>query len=160
MSISSAAPISAPSSVTRRAAPISTVEHLLAALRGLGVDNTVISIDGPEMPIMDGSSQAFVEAVDAIGVATLGAPRAFIKILKPVRVEQGRAWGELSPNSKGFHLDVEIDFPNPLIGTQSIALDITPRAFRRELSYARTFGFMQDFEKLSAIGLAKGSLAR
>lgn len=136
---------------------VSTVEHLLAALRGLGVDNAVVSIDGPEMPIMDGSSRQFVEAIDATGVVKLSAPRSVLKILKPIRVEQGRAWGELLPHAKGFRLEVEIDFPNRTIGRQAIMLDVTPKSFRRELSYARTFGFMQDFEKLSAIGLAKGS---
>jgi UDP-3-O-[3-hydroxymyristoyl] N-acetylglucosamine deacetylase len=136
---------------------VSTVEHLLAALRGLGVDNALITIDGPEMPIMDGSSAAFVEAVDRVGVVRLPAARSVLKILKPVRVEQGRAWGELVPASKGFRLEVEIDFDNPLIGRQAIALDLTPAAFRRQLSRARTFGFMKDFEKLSALGLARGS---
>ena len=136
---------------------VSTVERQMAAFRGLAVDNAVVSIDGPEMPIMDGSSQLFVEAIDAMGVVKLSAPRSVLKILKPVRVEQGRAWGELLPHARGFRLEVEIDFPNRTIGRQAISLDITPKAFRRELSYARTFGFMQDFEKLSAIGLAKGS---
>lgn len=136
---------------------VSTVEHLLAALCGLGVDNAVVSIDGDEMPILDGSSRHFVEAIDAIGVVRLSAPRSILKVLKPVRVEQGRAWAELAPHSKGFRIDVEIDFDTPLIGRQSIALDLTPKNFRRELSYARTFGFMKDFEKLSALGLAQGS---
>ncbi len=136
---------------------VSTVEHLLAALRGLGVDNAVVSVDGEEMPIMDGSARAFVEAIDAVGIARLSAPRSVLKILKPVRVEQGKAWGELLPAAKGFRMEVEIDFANPIIGRQAIAVDLTPKSFRRELSYARTFGFMQDFEKLSKLGLAKGS---
>jgi UDP-3-O-[3-hydroxymyristoyl] N-acetylglucosamine deacetylase len=136
---------------------VSTVEHLLAALRGLGVDNAVVSIDGPEMPIMDGSAQLFVEAIDAMGVVELSAPRSVLKILKPIRVEQDRAWGELLPHSKGFRIEIEIDFPNPTIGRQAVALDVSPKSFRRELAFARTFGFMQDFEKLSAVGLAKGS---
>ncbi|MGQ4273144.1 UDP-3-O-acyl-N-acetylglucosamine deacetylase [Terrihabitans sp. B22-R8] len=136
---------------------VSTVEHLLAALRGLGIDNALVSIDGPEMPIMDGSSAAFVEAIDAMGVVTLPAPRSVLKILKPIRVEQGRAWGELLPHSKGFRLEVEIDFPHPAIGRQAIVVDVTPASFRRQLSRARTFGFMKDFEKLSALGLARGS---
>lgn len=136
---------------------VSTVEHLLAALRGLGVDNAVVSVDGPEMPIMDGSSRAFVEAVDAVGTVRLSAPRSVLKILKPIRVEQGRAWGELLPHAKGFRIDIQIDFPNPTIGRQAIVVDLTPKTFRRELAYARTFGFMQDFEKLSKLGLARGS---
>ncbi len=136
---------------------VSTVEHLMAALRGLGVDNAVISIDGSEMPIMDGSARPFVEAIEAVGTVKLSAPKSVLKVLKPVRVEQGRAWAELLPHSKGFRLDVQIEFENPVIGRQAIVLDLTPKTFRRELAHARTFGFMKDFEKLSAIGLAKGS---
>jgi UDP-3-O-[3-hydroxymyristoyl] N-acetylglucosamine deacetylase len=136
---------------------VSTVEHLLAAFRGLGVDNAVVSIDNDEMPIMDGSSRAFVEAIDTMGIARLSAPKSVLRVAKPVRVQQGRAWAELLPYSKGFRLEVEIDFSNRAIGRQGIVMDLTPKSFRRELSYARTFGFMQDFAKLSAIGLARGS---
>jgi UDP-3-O-[3-hydroxymyristoyl] N-acetylglucosamine deacetylase len=136
---------------------VSTVEHLLSAFRGLGVDNAVVSIDNDEMPIMDGSARPFVEAVDTMGVVKLSAPRSVLKVIRPVRVEQGRAWAELLPYNNGFRLDVEIDFSNAAIGRQAIALDLTPKSFRRELSFARTFGFMQDFARLSAIGLARGS---
>src|SRR5688572_19212062 len=86
----------------------STAEHVLAALTGLGVDNAIIEIDGPEVPIMDGSSASFVAAIDQAGVATLAAPRRFTKVLKPVRVAQGEAYGELLPYAHGFRLDVEI----------------------------------------------------
>ncbi len=136
---------------------VSTVEHLLAALRGLGIDNAVVSIDGDEMPIMDGSAREFVEAVDAMGVVKLSAPRSVLKVLKPIRVEQGRAWGELLPYARGFRLEIEIDFSHRAIGRQAIALDLTPKSFRRELSHARTFGFMKDFDALSKLGLARGS---
>jgi len=136
---------------------VATVEHLMAALRGLGVDNAVVSVDSDEMPIMDGSALQFVEAIDAVGVVKLSAPRSVLKVLKPVRVEHDRAWGELLPYAKGFRLEVEIDFAHAAIGRQSLALDLTPRAFRRELAFARTFGFMKDFEKLSKLGLARGS---
>ncbi|BCJ91406.1 UDP-3-O-acyl-N-acetylglucosamine deacetylase [Terrihabitans soli] len=142
---------------TEEGGRVSTVEHLLAALRGLGVDNAVIAIDNDEMPIVDGSSRPFVEAIDTVGTVKLSAPRSVLVVRKPVRVENGRAWAELVPYAKGFRLEVEIDFTNPTIGRQAVVMDLTPKSFRRELSYARTFGFMQDFEKLSAIGLARGS---
>ncbi len=135
---------------------ISTVEHLLAALRGLGVDNCYVEVDSKEIPIMDGSSAAFVDAIDEVGIKELAEPRRFIKILKPVRVEEGACWGELSPYT-GFHLDVEIDFDSPVIGRQRLALDMSPGAFRNELSRARTFGFMCDVEKLWKAGLALGA---
>jgi UDP-3-O-[3-hydroxymyristoyl] N-acetylglucosamine deacetylase len=137
-------------------ATVGTVEHLLAALRGLAIDNCHIEIDSREVPIMDGSSAAFVDAIDEAGVRELSEPRKFIQVLKPVRVQDGDCWGELSPNAT-FHLDLEIDFPTPLIGRQRMAIDVTPSTFRNELSRARTFGFMRDVEKLWKAGLALGA---
>ncbi|MGD9784710.1 MAG: UDP-3-O-acyl-N-acetylglucosamine deacetylase [Hyphomicrobiaceae bacterium] len=135
---------------------VSTVEHLLAALRGLGIDNCFVEIDSKEVPIMDGSSIAFVEAIDEVGIRELAAPRKFIKVLKPVRVQEGDCWGEISPHS-GFHLDVEIDFETPVIGRQRLQLEMSPSAFRNELARARTFGFMSDVEHLWKAGLALGA---
>lgn len=135
---------------------VSTVEHLLAALRGLGVDNCFIEIDSKEVPIMDGSSAAFVEAIDEVGVRELNAPRKFIKVLKPIRVQDGDCWGELAPHN-GFHLDVEIEFDTPIIGRQRLALEMSPGNFRNELCRARTFGFMSDVERLWKAGLALGA---
>jgi UDP-3-O-[3-hydroxymyristoyl] N-acetylglucosamine deacetylase len=136
---------------------IATIEHLMAALRGLGVDNVTVEVDGPEMPIMDGSAQAFVEAIDQTGLETLRSRRRPIKILKPVRVEMGRAFAEFLPYDRGFKLDIEIDFETPLIGRQRKTLDLTPESFRRDLSRARTFGFVKDVEQLWEKGLALGS---
>ncbi len=135
---------------------ISTVEHLLAALRGLAIDNCYIEIDSKEVPIMDGSSCDFVEAIDRVGIRELAEPRKFIKVLKQVRVEEGDCWGQLEPHG-GFRLDVEIDFPTPIIGRQRIAFEMSPGVFRHELSRARTFGFMSDVEKLWKMGLALGA---
>lgn len=135
---------------------VATVEHLLAALRGLCVDNVLIEIDGSEVPIMDGSAKPFVDAIDEVGIVELDAPRRFIKILKPVRVEDGQAWGELTPYN-GFRLDVEIAFDMELIGRQRCGLDVNPGVFRQELARARTFGFMSDVERLWAAGLALGA---
>jgi len=135
---------------------VGTVEHLLAALRGLSIDNCYIEIDSREVPIMDGSAAAFVQALDDAGVRELSQPRKFIKVLKPVRVQEGDCWGELTPHS-GFHLDVEIDFPTPLIGNQRLALELSSGAFRNEIARARTFGFMRDVENLWKAGLALGA---
>ena len=135
---------------------VGTVEHLLAALRGLAVDNCYIEIDGKEVPIMDGSSAEFVDAIDEVGLRHLDAPRKFIKVLKPIRVDEGDCWGELVPHS-GFSLDVEIDFDTPVIGRQRLSYEMTPGVFRNELSRARTFGFMHDVEKLWKAGLALGA---
>jgi UDP-3-O-[3-hydroxymyristoyl] N-acetylglucosamine deacetylase len=135
----------------------STAEHVLAALTGLGVDNAVIEIDGPEVPIMDGSSAPFVAAIDQAGVTTLAAPRRFTKVLKPVRVAQGDAYGELLPYANGFRVDVDIDFDHPLIGRQSIGVEVDPSTFRHEIARARTFGFMRDVAKLWNAGYALGA---
>jgi UDP-3-O-[3-hydroxymyristoyl] N-acetylglucosamine deacetylase len=135
----------------------STAEHVLAAMSGLGIDNAVIEIDGPEVPIMDGSAEPFVRAIEQAGVVTLGAPRRFIQVLKPVQVAMGDAFGELRPHTDGFRLEVEINFDHPLIGRQALALDMDPATFRRELSRARTFGFMRDVAKLWSSGFALGA---
>lgn len=135
----------------------STAEHILAALRGLGVDNVVIELDGPEVPIMDGSSAPFVEAIDQAGIVTLAAPRRYIEILKPVRVARGEAFGEFRPYAHGFRVEIEIDFDTPLIGHQIFDTDVTPDSFRRDLSRARTFGFMKDVSALWSAGKALGA---
>jgi UDP-3-O-[3-hydroxymyristoyl] N-acetylglucosamine deacetylase len=135
----------------------STAEHVLAALSGLGIDNAMIEIDGPEVPIMDGSAAAFVAAIDQAGIVTLAAPRRFIRILKPVRVAKGDCLGELRPYSGGFRLEVEIAFDNALIGRQAIAFDVTPNTFRKEVARARTFGFMRDVSRLWGAGYALGA---
>jgi UDP-3-O-[3-hydroxymyristoyl] N-acetylglucosamine deacetylase len=135
----------------------STAEHVLAALSGLGVDNAVVEIDGPEVPIMDGSAEPFVAAIDQAGIVPLAATRSFIQILKPVRVAKGSSFGELRPYARGFRLEIDIEFDHPLIGRQSAALDLDPASFRRELSRARTFGFMRDVAKLWSAGYALGA---
>ena len=135
----------------------STAEHLLAALRGLNVDNVVVEIDGPEVPIMDGSAAPFVEALDQAGLTARALPRRYIEVLKPVRVSKGDAFGELRPYEHGFRVEAEIEFDHPLIGCQALALDIEPDSFRREIARARTFGFMKDVAKLWSAGYALGA---
>jgi UDP-3-O-[3-hydroxymyristoyl] N-acetylglucosamine deacetylase len=136
---------------------VSTIEHVMAALCGLGVDNAIIEIDGPEAPIMDGSAAAFVAAIDQAGIVALPEARRFTKVLKPIRVQKGDAYGELTPYDRGFHVDVTIDFAHPLIGQQSIAMEVEATSFRREVSRARTFGFMKDVSKLWSAGYALGA---
>jgi UDP-3-O-[3-hydroxymyristoyl] N-acetylglucosamine deacetylase len=136
---------------------VSTAEHVLAALRGLAVDNAVVEIDGPEAPIMDGSAAPFVAAIDQVGLESLDAPRRFIRVLKPVRVALKDAFGEIRPYARGFRVDAEIEFDHPAIGRQSLALDVRPDTFRREIARARTFGFMRDVSKLWSAGYALGA---
>jgi UDP-3-O-[3-hydroxymyristoyl] N-acetylglucosamine deacetylase len=136
---------------------VSTAEHVLAALRGLGVDNAMVELDGPEVPIMDGSAAPIVEAIDQVGIAPLPATRRYIQVVKPVRIARDGAYGELRPYARGFRVEAEIDFEHPLIGRQSLALDVAPDTFRRELARARTFGFMRDVAKLWSAGYALGA---
>ena len=139
-----------------RGVSVATVEHLLAAMYGLGIDNAVVEIDGPEVPVMDGSAACFVDAIDAVGVAVQGAPKRFIQIRKPVRVEMGSAWAEFRPY-RGPRFEIEIAFDCPVIGRQAVAIDLTPKRFRAEIARARTFGYMRDVERLWAAGYALGS---
>ncbi|HLG79589.1 MAG TPA: UDP-3-O-acyl-N-acetylglucosamine deacetylase [Bradyrhizobium sp.] len=136
---------------------VSTAEHVLAALRGMGVDNATIEIDGPEVPIMDGSAAAFVAAIDQAGIVAQSAPRRFIQVLKTVKVAMGQSFGELRPYASGFRAEVEIDFANAVIGRQSYSLDVSPEGFRRELCRARTFGFMNDVARLWSQGFSLGA---
>jgi UDP-3-O-[3-hydroxymyristoyl] N-acetylglucosamine deacetylase len=138
-------------------ASVATVEHLLAALRGLNIDNVTIEIDGPEAPIMDGSAAAFVAAIDQVGTVAQSRPRRHLKVLKTVRIEQGRGFAELRPADRGFHLDIEIDFATAAIGRQRRAFDLDPVAFRSDIARARTFGFVSDVERLWKMGFALGS---
>ncbi len=136
---------------------VSTTEHVLAALNGCGVDNAVVEVDGPEVPIMDGSAAPFVTAIDQAGIVALPAQRRYIQILKTVRVSKGESYGELRPHARGLRLETEIEFDHPLIGRQTVAMDIEPDVFRRDLARARTFGFMRDVSKLWSAGYALGA---
>jgi UDP-3-O-[3-hydroxymyristoyl] N-acetylglucosamine deacetylase len=136
---------------------VSTTEHVLAALHGLGIDNVVLEVDGPEVPIMDGSAEPFVAAIDQAGIVALPAPRRYLKVLKPVRVGKNGCYGELRPHARGLRVETEIEFDHPLIGRQTFAIEVDPAAFRRELARARTFGFMRDVAKLWGAGYALGA---
>lgn len=136
---------------------VSTAEHVLAALRGMGIDNATIEVDGPEVPIMDGSAAAFVAAIDQAGIVEQGARRRFIQVLKPVQVAIGDSFGEIRPHAAGFRAEVEISFANPMIGRQSYVLDLNPESFRRDIARARTFGCMNDVARLWSAGFALGA---
>jgi UDP-3-O-[3-hydroxymyristoyl] N-acetylglucosamine deacetylase len=137
-------------------ASVSTVEHLMATLRALEIDNVMVEIDGPEVPVMDGSAAPFLDAIDSVGIAPAGAQRRYIRVEKRVRVAVGKSIAEFRPHPRS-RVEVEIDFANPLIGRQSIAVDISADGFRRELARARTFGFLADVEALWARGLCIGA---
>jgi UDP-3-O-[3-hydroxymyristoyl] N-acetylglucosamine deacetylase len=136
---------------------VATVEHLMAALAGLGIDNCLVEVDGPEMPILDGSAAPFVAAIEQVGIVLQDAPRKVVKVLKSVVLETERGVVELHPHDRGLRLEVEIDFANPLIGRQICGIDLDPLAFRRDVARARTFGFMQDVSKLWAVNKALGA---
>ena len=133
-----------------------TVEHLISAIRGLGIDNITIEMESGEVPIMDGSAAPFIDVLLESGIKEQAAPRRYIKVLKTIRVEEDGAFAEIRPHD-GFYLDVTIDFESELIGRQSIALEVTPDSYASELARARTFGFMSDVEKLWAAGRALGA---
>lgn len=139
------------------AGAVATIEHLLSALAGLGVDNAIVEIDGPEVPIVDGSAWPFVEAIESVGIVHLSKLRRFLKVLKPVRVAEGRGFAELRPSEGGFSLDVEIDFDNPVIGRQRRVVQLDSDVYRRDVARARTFGFMKDVERLWKAGFALGA---
>ncbi len=136
---------------------IATIEHVSAALAGLGVDNALVEIDGPEAPILDGSACEYVAAIDEAGLRTVSAPRRVLEVLKPVRVQRGAAFAELLPHAGGFALDVEIRFDHAAIGRQRRTLTLDPDTFRREIARARTFGFIKDVERLWQAGFARGA---
>lgn len=135
---------------------VATVEHVMAALYALGIDNALIEVDGAEMPVMDGSSAMFVEAIEQAGIRSLVEKRRYIRVRKQVRVDLGGSWAEFHPHDV-MRFEVEIDFDSPLIGRQSWKGDMSAAVFKTELSRARTFGFMRDVERLWAAGLALGS---
>lgn len=136
---------------------ISTVEHLNAALAGLGIDNLVIEVDAAEIPIMDGSASPFVFLLLDAGIEELSSAKKFLRLKETVRVEDGDKWAELSPFN-GFSLDFTIDFNHPAIdsSTQRYAMNFSAENFVRDISRARTFGFMRDIEYLQSKGLCLG----
>lgn len=134
---------------------VGTIEHLMAALRGCGIDNAIVELDAPEVPVMDGSSAAFVEAIDAAGILDQDTKRKAIRVLKEVSVEKDGKRVTLSP-SNDSEFKGKIVYNHPVIGTQEHAMQLVNGNFRHELANARTFGLMRDVEAMRAAGLALG----
>lgn len=134
---------------------VGTIEHLMAALRGCGVDNATIELDGPEVPVMDGSSAPFVEAIDATGLAPQFMPRRAVKVLKEITVEENGKFARLTPSDESLFSGT-IDFDHPMIGTQSRDVQLVNGNFRHDLANSRTFGFLHEVEAMRKMGLALG----
>ncbi len=134
---------------------VGTVEHLLAALSGLGIDNLRIELDGPEVPIMDGSAAPFARLVHEAGIRSQDQAKDFLVIKRTVTVVDGDKYASFSP-AKRFRIDCTIDFRHPLISDQQYTVEFNDRSFVRELAPARTFGFLRDVHKLRSLGLAQG----
>jgi len=143
--------------VNEQGVQISTVEHLLSAVAGLGIDNLIVDVDSPEIPIMDGSALPFVYLIQSVGIETLNVAKRFIRIKKTIRIEEGDKWAELKPY-EGFRVNFAIEFDHPVIAktSQVMSMNLSSCSFIKEISRARTFGFMRDIEFLRSHNLALG----
>ncbi len=135
---------------------VATVEHFLAACSGMGIDNVIAELDGPELPILDGSSGPFVELLQRAGMAEQAAPKRVLRILKTVEARDGAKFARLSPGNN-FEMVVTIDYATQVIGRQTVRFTMTPGAFARDVAFARTFGFASDLDMLRSKGLARGA---
>jgi len=138
-------------------ARVSTVEHLLSAFAGLGIDNAIVEVNAPEVPIMDGSAGTFVFLLQSAGIAELAAPKRFVRVLKTIEVRDGDKWARFAPFD-GFRVNFEIEFNHPIfkLHSQQATMDFSTTSYLKEVSRARTFGFMRDIETLRAHNLALG----
>lgn len=134
---------------------MATIEHLMSALCGTGIDNALIDVDGPEVPVMDGSAAPFVFLIECAGIVRQDAPRRYIEVLKPIHVEGDDRRAALHPDNV-FSLDFEIDFDSAAIGNQEMSVQLVNGTFKGEISRARTFGFAQEVDQLRKMGLARG----
>jgi UDP-3-O-[3-hydroxymyristoyl] N-acetylglucosamine deacetylase len=140
---------------TESGVTIGTIEHLMAAFAGCGIDNAVVELNGPEVPIMDGSAHPFVFLIECAGVREQNALRRVLRVRKPIELEEGERFATLLP-AEGFSVSFDIDFASPAIARQSIEIDLADGTFKKEVARARTFGFMHEVEQLRAHGLALG----
>ena len=134
---------------------VATIEHLMSAFNACGIDNAVIELNGPEVPIMDGSAAPFVFLIECAGIEVQASPRRALRILQQVSVAEPHRAASLAPGA-GFTVGFEIDFPNTVIGRQEWFTEVNEGAFKRDVARARTFGLAQDIEKMRAMGLARG----
>ena len=136
---------------------VSTVEHLMAAFFGMGVDNATVELDGPEIPIMDGSAAHFVDMIERVGLRVLKSPKKYLVVTKPIEVIDGDRYIRLYPtDGMDLGIDYRMDFSHPFLTKQSFSSPFSKDIFRNEVVRARTFGYLKDVEKLRANGLAKG----
>lgn len=149
------------STLTLHGASISTVEHLMSALAGLGIDNLHVDVAGPELPVMDGSAGPFVFLLQSAGIVEQNAAKQYLRIRAPVEMRDGDKWARFEPFA-GFKLDFTIDFPHPVFGTESrhVEVDFAEHSYVKEVARARTFAFMQDVEAMRSAGLALGGSLR
>lgn len=144
-------------SIGQKGVTVSTVEHLMAAFYGLSVDNAVVEIDGPEVPILDGSAELFIKMMDGAGLRRLAAPRKYLVVKRPIKVVNGDKYAVLMPaDEMEFTIDYSIDFSHPFLTKQNFSGHFSSEDFRKDIASARTFGFLRDVEMLRANGLAKG----
>jgi UDP-3-O-[3-hydroxymyristoyl] N-acetylglucosamine deacetylase len=145
------------SCLMRGEAKVHTVEHLMSALGGLGIDNAYIDLDAPEVPIMDGSAAPFVLLIQQAGIVEQAAPKRFLRVTRRVQVTDGDKWARLDPYD-GYQLSFSIEFKHPVIerSTQSVSVDFAEASYLKEIARARTFGFMHEVETLRESGLALG----
>jgi UDP-3-O-[3-hydroxymyristoyl] N-acetylglucosamine deacetylase len=136
---------------------VATIEHLMSAIAGLGIDNCYVDVDAPEIPIMDGSAASFVFLIQSAGIVELNAPKRFVRVLKPVEIVDGDKWARLSPYA-GFRLKFSIEFKHPAVDAteQVVEVDFSRDSFVKDVARARTFGFVSEVEALRAAGLAMG----
>ncbi|NJN40816.1 MAG: UDP-3-O-acyl-N-acetylglucosamine deacetylase [Gammaproteobacteria bacterium] len=145
------------SSLESNGAKVATVEHLMSALAGLGIDNLYVDLSGPEVPIMDGSAAPFVFLLQSAGLEELNAPKKFFRVRQPIEVRDGDKWARFDPYD-GFRLTFSIMFDHPVFDRtgQSITIDLAETSYVKEVARARTFGFVQDVEAMRSAGLALG----
>ncbi len=148
--------VSYATSLMRQGVLISTTEHLLSVLYSMGIDNAYIDIDNLEVPILDGSGQPFIELLAQAGIQTYKKRRKYLRILKPVTVEQGNKRISILP-ADSFYLSCEIYFDHPMVGHQSMEMELTPARYASEIAAARTFGFEYDLGQMRNMGLIRGA---
>src|SRR5262245_55036056 len=138
---------------------VATIEHLMSACAGLGIDNLIVELDGPELPILDGSSAPFVQVLTNAGLREQHGPQRLIRIVEPIEVRMGAKSAALLPaeDYEGLDIDVTIRFADPAIGVQNRRVHLTPEAFLNEIADARTFGFLSDVDQMRAAGLGRGA---
>ncbi len=134
---------------------VSTIEHLMAAFWGAGIDNAMVELDGSEIPILDGSAGPYLDVLNRAGISVQAAVRRVLRVQRTVLVREGDAYIKAIPSNR-FSVNYSIDFPHPLVGRQEYVYEYNRASFQREIAHARTFGFLKDVEKLQSMGLARG----